>query len=218
MSEIVVFGTGSFAEVAFQYLSNDSEYEVVAFTADEEYVSDNSMFGIPVVPFSEITDQFPPEQYDMFVAITYTDLNRLRTRKYHEAKEKGYEMISYVASDSIVWENVEVGENCFIFENQTIQPFVEIGDNVILWSGNHVGHHSTIGDHCFVASHVVISGHVEIGEYSFLGVNATIGDGVEVANDCLIGAQALITDDTKEYGVYVGERAELLNTNSREML
>ena len=55
------------------------------------------------------------------------------------------------------------GDNCFILEDNTVQPFVRIGSNVTLWSGNHIGHDSTIGDHCFISSHVVVSGHVDIG-------------------------------------------------------
>lgn len=218
MNEVVLFGTGSFAEIAYQYLSQDSEYEVVAFTADKAYIEEESLFGLPVIPFETVAEQYPPEEHGMFVAITYTNLNHLRASKCAQAKEKGYELISYVSSDSTVWDSVSIGENCFIFENQTIQPFVEIGNNVILWSGNHIGHHSTIGDNCFIASHVVVSGHVEIEEYCFLGVNSTIIDGVTVAEHTLVGAQALITDDTKKNGVYIGNKADLRATNSREIL
>lgn len=70
--------------------------------------------------------------------------------------------------------DLKIGENCFIFEDNTIQPFVTIGDNRVLWSGNHVGHNPTVGDHVFVTSQVVISGACTIGDNSFLGVNATI--------------------------------------------
>lgn len=218
MNKVVLFGTGSFAEIAYQYLSQDSEYEVVAFTADKAYIEEESLFGLPIVPFETVTEQYPPEEHGMFVAITYTNLNHLRTNKCAEAKEKGYELISYVSSDSTVWDDVSIGDNCFIFENQTIQPFVDIGDNVIMWSGNHIGHHSTIGDNCFLASHVVVSGHVDIKEYCFFGVNSTIVDGITIAEHTLVGAQALITDDTEEYGVYVGNKADLRATNSREIL
>lgn len=218
MTEIVIFGNGSFAEVAYQYMSKDSKYEIAAFTADAEYIDEDKMFGVPVVPFDEIEDRFPPEKYDMFIAITYTDLNHLRTKKYDQAKKRGYEFISYVSSNSVISDEVEIGDNCFIFENQTIQPYVDIGDNVIMWSGNHIGHHSTIQNNCFIASHVVVSGHVEIEEFSFLGVNATIVDGITVSDHSLIGAQALITSDTEPNGVYLGNKATLRDTNSREVL
>jgi sugar O-acyltransferase (sialic acid O-acetyltransferase NeuD family) len=218
MTEIVIFGNGSFAELAYHYMETDSEYEIVAFSADEEYINKGTLFDLPVVPFNEVYERYPPDEYDMFVAITYTDLNHLRTEKYHQATDLGYNLVSYVSSDSVVSDKVTIGDNCFIFENQTIQPFVDIGDNVILWSGNHIGHHSTIHDNCFLASHVVVSGHVEIDEFCFLGVNSTVADGVTVAEHTLVGAQALIAADTVNNGVYTGPKATLKDTNSREVL
>src|SRR5581483_3111953 len=154
-------------------------------------------------------DRYPPGDFAMFVALSYSKLNEVRALKYHEAKAKGYELISYVCTRSVMWGDTEIGDNCFIFENQTIQPFVKIGNNVTMWSGNHIGHGSTIGDHCFMTSHVVVSGHVDIGASSFLGVNATLRDGLKIAPRSVIGAGATIVKDTVEGGVYIGVAATL---------
>lgn len=207
MTQIVVFGTGTLAQLVDFYFDVDSNYEVVAFTADEEHVDSDAAYGRPLVPFETVTDEYPPDDYDMFVAVGYRDLNELREQKFKEAKAKGYDLVSYVNSEITHWGETTIGENCFIFEDQTIQPFVDIGDNVILWSGNHVGHHSTIGDHCFVTSHAVISGYVDIGANSFLGVNSTIVDEATLAPKTVVGAGATIVGDT-ESGVYIGPAAE----------
>jgi len=210
--KVVIFGTGSFAEVAYYYLEKDSPYAVVAFTADKDLITEVEKFGLPVVPFEEVEKLYPPDRFKMFVAIGYSKVNKVREEKYNQAKEKGYELISYICSKAIVWDNVETGDNCFIFEANVIQPFVKIGNDVIIWSGNHIGHHSTIGDHCFIASHAVISGHCKIEPYCFIGVNATIIDGRTIAKECIIGADALIVKDTQKGGVYGGNPAKLLRT------
>jgi len=214
--KLVIFGTGSFAEVAHYYLTKDSEYEVAAFTVDEENLTEKKKFGLPVVPFNRVEEIYPPETFGMFVAIAYRNFNEIRAKKCVEAREKGYELIKYICSKAIIWDNVTVGDNCFIFEANVIQPFVKIGDDVIIWSGNHIGHHTVIGDHCFIASHAVISGNVKIGPYSFVGVNATIRDGVTIAKQCTIGAHALIIKDTQERGVYGGHPAKLLRVAGME--
>jgi len=216
--KIVIFGTGSFAETAYYYFNNDSGHRVEAFTVDKEYFGNNKKFDLPVIPFETIEEAYPPSRYGMFIAVAYTDMNRLREQKYDEAKRKGYNLVSYVNSNSVIWSDTEIGENCFILENQTIQPFVEIGDNVIIWSGNHIGHHSTIDDHCFVSSHVVISGHVEVGSYCFLGVNSTITDGTTIAPNCLLGAGALVIGETNAGEVYLGNKAKLHNRSSQEVM
>jgi len=205
---VVIYGLGKFAQVAMHYLKCDSPYEVVAFTVDKDYLESDAEFGLPVVPFEDIEKTYPPDQYRMLVAIGYSDNNRLRAKKYDAAKAKGYKLITYVNSRTAIWGEVEIGDNCFIFENQTIQPFTRIGSDVVLWSGNHVGHHSTIGDHCFISSHVVISGGASIGPYSFLGVNSCIRDGIHIAEGSVIGMGAVVVKDTAEGGVYIGTAAK----------
>jgi sugar O-acyltransferase (sialic acid O-acetyltransferase NeuD family) len=202
VSDVVLFGTGDFAQVALEYLRRDSPHEVVAFTVHERYVESAELLGVPVVSFERIEETHPPAECSMFVAIGFSGVNRTRRALYEECKGKGYELISYVNSKAIHWGELDLGDNCFVFEANVIQPFVRIGSNVILWSGNHIGHHARIGDHCFIASQVVVSGGVTIGEETFVGVNATFRDGVTVAPRCVIGAGALIMKDTEEGGVY----------------
>ena len=209
--KVIIFGTGDIGQLAHFYLTHDSPYEIAAFCADSIFIQSREFISLPLIPFEEICNSHPPNDFDMFVALSYSQLNKIRAKKYKEAKLKGYNLISYVCSRSVMWGDTEIGDNCFIFENQTIQPFVKIGNNVTMWSGNHIGHSSMIGDHCFITSHVVVSGHVEIGPYSFLGVNSTIRDGIKIAPYSVIGAGATIVKNTVKKGVYTGVAAELRN-------
>ena len=213
MGKLIIFGIGEIADIAHFYLTHDSAYKVVAFTVDKEFLpKEKEHEGLPVIDFAEIESSYPPQKYRMFLPISYKDVNKNRAEKYFQAKQKGYKLISYVCSKATTWPGLEVGENCFIFENNVIQPFVKIGNNVIIWSGNHIGHHSIIKDHCFISSHVVISGHVTVEPYCFLGVNSTLRDNIKVARECVIGAGAIITKDTVEKGVYYGSGANILKT------
>jgi sugar O-acyltransferase (sialic acid O-acetyltransferase NeuD family) len=209
MAKVVVFGTGSFAECVNFYLTYDSEHEVVAFTVHRDHQGDTAeLAGLPVVAFEDVVDAYPPGEYEMFVAVGYARVNSVRAAICEEAKSKGYRLISYVSSKATTWGDTKIGENCFIFEDNTIQPFVTIGDDCVLWSGNHIGHHATIGDHCFITSHVVVSGHVTVGSYSFLGVNATFRDAISVGERNVVGAGALIMKSTKDGEVYIAARTK----------
>ena len=193
--KLILIGDSAFAEVAYEYFTHDSPYEVVAFSVEQAFLKRDRLFGLPVVPFEELEHYFEPTAHSFYAALVYTKLNRLRARLYRESKAKGYAPASYVSPRAFVWPNVKLGEHCFLFENNVVQPFVTIGDDVVLWSGNHVGHHSTIHDHCFISSHVVISGFVEVGNHGFLGVNAAVGNNVKIGADCLIGAGAVVILD-----------------------
>lgn len=202
--KLVIIGDSAFAEVAYEYFTFDSPYRVVGFGVERDYITKDKLFGLPVIPFEDLEHQFPPGEHKFFVATVYTQMNRLRARLYHEAKSKGYSPASYISPRAFVWRNCEIGEHCFVFENNVIQPFVRIGNNVILWSGNHIGHHSIIKDHCFISSHVVVSGFVVIGERCFMGVNSTVSNNTTIGNNCLIGAGALVIGDVDDDQVVVG--------------
>ncbi|MFA7398946.1 MAG: acetyltransferase [Sideroxydans sp.] len=217
---LIIFGSGDIAQLAHFYFSTDSEYEVVAFTVDAAYRTDTTFCDLPVIAFEEILNHYPPERCEIFVALSYSKLNAVRKEKYLAAKALGYRIASFISSSATVLNNRCVGENCFIFEDNTIQPFVTIGNNVTLWSGNHIGHHSTIKDHCFIASHVVISGGVVIGEQCFIGVNATLRDHIKIGERCVIGAGVLLLSDAEPEGVYIGtatERAKIPSTRLRSL-
>jgi len=207
-SKLVIGGDTAFAEIAYEYFTHDSDYEVVGFTVEREYLRKDSLFGRPIVPFETLEQHFDPATHSVYVASVYTQLNRLRTRLSQDAKRKGFDLASYVSSRAFVWRNVELGEHCFIFEDNTVQPFVRVGDNVVMWSGNHIGHHSTIRDNCFISSHVVISGYVDVGENCFLGVNATIVNNISIGRDCWIGPGAAIVKDTPEATFFKPPKSE----------
>jgi len=204
MQKLFIVGDGETAELAYEYFTHDSPHEVVAFCVEREFAKRDQLFGLPVVHFEEVERIYPPEDYQAFVAISYTKLNRVRARLYQATKRKGYQLVSYVSSRAFVWRNVEIGENCFIFENNVIQYAVRLGNNVVLWSGNHIGHQTIIHDNVFISSHVVVSGYCEVGENCFLGVNSSIANNVSIARDCLIGMGAVIHKNTEERKVYVG--------------
>lgn len=190
--KLVIFGAEDYAHIVYEYFTHDSEYEVVAFTAHRDYIKDKELFGLPVVPFEELEELYPPTSHEVHVAVVYGNLNRLRANFCAQAKAKGYRLASYVSSRAFVWHNVKIGEHCFIFEDNTVQPFVTIGDNAIFWSGNHIGHHSTIGHNVFITSHVVVSGWCEVGDNSFLGVNATLSNNTTLGKECWVMPSAIL--------------------------
>jgi len=202
--KLIIIGDSAFAEIAFEYFTHDSEFEVVAFSVEQEYLKRENLFGVPVVPFETLEENFAPDEHHFYAAMVYTQGNKLRERLYKQAKEKGYKAASYISSRAFVWRNVEIGEHAFIFENNVVQPFVKIGDNVILWSGNHIGHHSTIKSHNFISSHVVISGFCQVGERCFMGVNSTVGNNINIGDNCVVGAAATIVGDVEDNQTVVG--------------
>lgn len=210
----MVFGAGDIARLARHYFTRDAGREVAAFTVDGAYRKAEIFDGLPLVPFEDVARRYPPESHDLFVAVSYTGMNAVRAEKFDAARRLGYALPSYVSTRCSWLTDTPPGDNCFILEDNTVQPFVTIGHDVTLWSGNHIGHDSVVEDHVFISSHVVVSGHCRVGTRSFLGVNATLRNSITIAPRTLVGAGAVLTKDTEEGGVYVPERARKLSMTS----
>jgi sugar O-acyltransferase (sialic acid O-acetyltransferase NeuD family) len=204
--DLVIVGDSAFAEVAYEYFTQDSSYTVVGFSVERDYLRKDRLFDLPVVPLEELAGRYSPADHDVAVSVTYTQLNRLRARLCARVKDMGYQLAGYRSSRAVVWPSAVVGEHCFIFENNVVQPFARIGDNVVLWSGNHIGHHSAIEDNCFVSSHVVVSGYARIGANSFLGVNSAVSNNKTVGRDCWVGPGVVVNHDTADGEIYSVEK------------
>ena len=216
MSKLVIFGAGDIARLAHFYFRTDSPHQVAAFVVDAAFKNEDTFDGLPLVSFEEALDRYPPSYHEAFVAISYAQMNRLRRAKYEQMRGAGYRCVTYLSS-RCTYLTTPPGENCFILEDNTVQPFVTIGNNVTLWSGNHIGHDSIIEDDCFITSHVVVSGHVRVGAGSFLGVNATLRNSISIAPESLIAAGAVMMKSTVAKGVYYPERAKRAPQSSDEI-
>ena len=217
MKKIVIFGTGNLGRLAYIHFSSEGRYEVAAFTVDEEFLDEKTVFELGVVPFEKIEQAYPPESFSMFVAVGYKKANKARAQIYEECKARGYDLVSCLSSRFNQLEYVQTGENCLIMPHVIIQPYAEIGNDVIVWGGSCIGYQSRIGDHAYIEPAAAIAGNVNIGQYCFIGVNATIKDGVNIAPECVIGAGAVILKDTERGRVYRGQSAEISPYLSEEL-
>ena len=208
--KVVLFGYGQMAQFAHTVLTNDSPYEVVAFTVDGAYVTEKTVRGLPVVAFEDLERSYPPDAYAMHISVSFRRVNKLRAEKYAEAKAKGYDLVTYISSRAHTWPDLTIGDNCWILEQSVIHPNVVIGNNVYMGSGVHVGHDTTIADHSFLVGMIAVAGYVKLGAYCFVGIHATIRDSLTIADRTVIGAGSTILRDTHEGAVYVAPPAKLL--------
>jgi sugar O-acyltransferase (sialic acid O-acetyltransferase NeuD family) len=218
MKKLLIFGTGKIAEVVYYYAKEECGFDVIGFTVDESFVTDDSFLNLPVIPFHKVEQTFPPSEYCMFIAIGYHDLNKVREVKCKEAIEKGYELVSIVSPYTRVPANVKIGKNCFVMPPSIIHPCSVIEDNVFVWSGAIVGHHSIIKSNCWLTSGCNISGNVTVGENTFLAINATIAHSVLVGKNCFIGANALIIKNLDDEKVCIAESSKPIKLNSKQFL
>lgn len=215
--KLIIIGNASNARLAHYFFTKDSDYEVVAFSVDKQYIEKEEFCGLPVVDFGELENIYSPNEYDAFVAIGYSQMNKVRETLYTKTKEKGYFLPNYISSKCSFLTEEKIGDNNLILEDNTIQPFVKIGNNNVFWSGNHIGHDAVIKDNVFISSHVVISGFTVVENNCFLGVNSTFRDAIVIGEYSLIGAGATIMKSTEPESVYLAPKPFKMDKKSTEL-
>ncbi len=216
-SNIVIIGDGEFARVAYEYFTHASPYEVNGFCVERRFHKNAALLNLPVGEVEEIETAYPATDYTLFVAITYTNLNRTRERIFKQLKAKGYQFVTYVHPAAAVADSARIGENSFIYDGCSIQPFAQIADNVICGSGTLIAHRACIAANAYLASGSVIGGFSQVGNNSFLGLNCTIADKLHVCAEAFISAGAVLLNDAKQPHVYQGNPAQDTGLSSRDL-
>ncbi len=212
MKKLVIFGAGKIGEAVAYYFERDSDYEICAYACDEQYIAADSINGKPVIGTSRVVEMYPPEEYEMFVAVGYQGMNKLRSAKVAYFRSCGYKLARYVSPH--VKGCFTCGDNSIVMDDVAIQPHVTIGDNVFVWGGAMIGHHTVIGDNCWLTGSCAIGGLVTIGGNCFIGLNATVGHGVKIGTHCMLGAGTLICRSIGDEVVLVAKDTEPHRLNS----
>ncbi len=213
---LIIFGASTFSSLAWYCISHDSRYKCIGFTADQAYCIPSEHEGLPLIPFETLHLKFPPESVSLILPIGYKSMNNLRRVRYLDAISKGYKIANYVSSRASIWPDLEIKDNCIIYEHSIIQPFATIGENTIIRSGAHISHHCKIGSHVFIAAGATLGGNVTINDQAFIGLGAVIRDGITIAEKCFIGAGAVVIKDTEPNSVYIGNPAKKIEKTALE--
>ena len=204
--KIVIFGNTLLAQTVCDYFTVFSEYEVVAFTVDKQYIQDSTFYDHTIAPFEDIEILYPPSEYDLFVAVGSSKLNAVRATIFKQAKAKGYYLPTFIHPLAYIAPHVTIGENCLIMEYARVLTRSKLENNIIIWPGGSVSHDCVIHDNAYIVSGM--GGFCEIGENSFIGMSSTIADHVVVAPNSFITMGTVIRKNTKENSIYTGNPAK----------
>jgi sugar O-acyltransferase (sialic acid O-acetyltransferase NeuD family) len=214
--KILIYGNGAMAKVLYSYCR--SSFDVCGFTVDDHCIKEQFFYGLPLIPFSKVHEKFSPKKYSMISSIGFIEMNELRERKYLEAKEKGYNFISFIDSSIRIHNDVEIQDNCIILDCVSIHPGVKIGSGTFISSNVNIGHDCKIEPYNWINSGVSLAGGCHVGKGCFFGVNSALANKVELGERNFIGAGTVINKSTKNDEVYISEPGQLFKLKSKQFL
>ncbi len=206
-NKLIIFGNEDLARLVYYYVKKDDPTRTVeAFTVNEKYIKEESFCGLPVIPFENIEKMYPPEDYEILLAVGYSHMNDIRKTIFEKCKEKGYNLANYIHS-SVSNNDIEMGEGNIILESCLLYPYAKMGNGNFLWDHILISHDVVVGDFNLFTSYADTSGYVTIGNNCFLAKHCIIKEHVKIADYTLVGANAYVSKDTNEYDVIVPARS-----------
>src|SRR3546814_14254406 len=90
---VVLYGREELARLACYCLTHDSSHEVAGFTVRHAEMPaapevGDSLLGLPLTPFEILEERFPPDRYDLLIAIGPHPVNGPRAARFEEADRK----------------------------------------------------------------------------------------------------------------------------------
>lgn len=144
-----------------------------------------------------------------------------------------------IRSNSVIYNDVEIGDNFKTGHGVTIREKTKIGDNVLIGTNSVVEGHCTIGSNVSIQSNVYIPTNTSIEDYVFIGpcacftndkypiridfelkgpnirrgasigANSTFLSNVEVGEGAMVAAGAIVTSDVPPYFLAIGAPARI---------
>lgn len=208
MKKVVIYGAGPYGKLFFAEAERYGAIDIVAFTVDEQYILENNLYGLPVVPFGQIEKVYPPDQYDMLVVCGYSRM-RNRMEMYNKAKAKGYALVNYISPGAFLENEIKMGDNNIIFSNSVIGFDGVMGNGNIIRQNVYLGHEFELKDHIIISVGCTIGGYSKIGSLSFFGFSVTSSGFRTFGEECLIGAGSIVVKDIEPYSKNYGNPARL---------
>lgn len=215
MKNYIIFGDSPFAKRLAKYILIEKKHKLLCFTQEDKFCSCNSILGLPVIPLSKLQETLKCE-FEVLIAIGYSQMNTLRERMYNMLVESGYKIGSWVSCNAVVYSE-KIGEGTMVLPNTMIGPGSELGKCNFFESSVVLSHDNKVGDFNFFSTNAVLGGSAVVQNHCFFGLNCTIKNSIAIADNSLIGSAANVLTNTESYGVYVGNPAKKLERKSSEV-
>lgn len=211
-----IFGASTLARVLFSYLREEGAAPE-AFVLDDAYCNGGQFCGVPVVPYSQLSELLPPKEYAAYVAVGYTSMNSVREDVCKRLLSSGYDLPNYI-HPSVINYSAEMGAGNLLFPGIILDIATRLGNGNIFYPGVMIAHDVKIGDYNFFAPRAALAGEIIVGSRNFFGLNCSVKNGVKISDCCLLGASSYTNRDLEAGSALAAPQSILLETNSTETI
>ena len=212
-----VYGCGGYAREVMPLLRNYVSKSGQNLKNELYFIDDfqnlkTTINGTKVFTFENLKKVFSQSKIYCCIAIADKEIRAKLTKK---CSENGIKIMSVVSNNSIIMDNVEIGNGSIISPFVTITSDVKIGQSFHANIYSYVAHDCVIGDFVTFAPGVKCNGNVHIGSGAYIGTGTIIYPGTSnkpliIGKNSKVAAGSVVKRNVPENSVVVGNPAKSL--------
>jgi sugar O-acyltransferase (sialic acid O-acetyltransferase NeuD family) len=213
--KIIIIGYGSHAKVIFSEIIKLKKYKIAGFIDPFSKAEYHEYKNKRIKIFREIKEL----QINNLLAIIAIGNNFKRKKVFNEIKKKNIllKWINIISKDSIINNNVKIGNGSFIASGVTINNDTVIGQHCIINTNSSIDHDNQFKDFSSCAPGVTTGGNVSLGELSHLGIGCSVNHKIIIGKNTIIGGQSFVnkncSSNSTYYGVPIKKSSKKINRN-----
>lgn len=216
MKRVIIYGSKTLMQSLFFDASDNVDFKIACFASDSDYIECNDLLGLPWVPYHQLHQLYPPEEYDMLALFNGYRSMRARDVIYQKAKNSGYHLRNYISTRADVAANVTMGENNVIMGSSHVGFGGTMGSNNLIRQTVYLGHEFRMGDNNIITAGCNIGGHGCIKSHCYIGLGTTVIDHITLEEETLIGAGSVVIRNTEPHSKNVGNPSRIIGWHEKE--
>ncbi|MCE2613091.1 acetyltransferase [Flavobacteriaceae bacterium D16] len=210
MKNVVIFGASGHGSVIMDCIEKEGKYKTIGFldSIKQKGIEHN---GLEILG-SEYDLPFILHKYKVFGGIVAIGDNWKRYQVVQKIKKitPRFRFISVIHPNSIIGNNVRIGEGTAIMPGVIINTNSKVGKHCILNTFSSLDHDGVMQDFSSLAPRVGIGGNFFLGKYSAICLGARIIENIKIGQHSVIGAGSLVLRSVPEHTLAYGSPSKII--------